>query len=86
MTEKEVWDLTWEDWVKIGEAMKKLSGYLLNKHVNTKPKTGAKARRLEQIYNRLVKLRCSLDDLVCEAFPNKEDAIHVFYGRHPNEE
>jgi hypothetical protein len=81
-------ELTWEEWVQMGEQFKKANEFLVKETVNTTPKSGPKARKLRRAMNGLDAIRSTLDDLVCAAFfRDKGDAVgHLFYGsQHPSE-
>lgn len=78
-------DLTWKEWVQLGEAMKKANKLLIKKLVEIKPKSGDRARRLRKAVKSIGVVRHTLDILVIEAFPDKTRVGHIFYGpEHPN--
>ena len=82
-------ELSWEEWIKLGEAMKKAYDLLLEKLVESKSKTGARARKLEKAIKSMVIIQDILDDLVFQAFPDKptDVLVKVFYGpQHPEGE
>ena len=75
-------ELTWGEWVEMGEQMKKADRLLLGELGKLKPrsKTKAEAKRLRGALRSLGVVRCVLDDLAVKVFPDKPDAIHIFYG------
>jgi hypothetical protein len=86
MSKNEVptWELTWEDWVNIGNAFKKLDAYLLKASVYTRPKSSPEAKKFTRLLNNFGKVRCELDNLVCAKYGKEKGDIvtSVFYGRN----
>ena len=81
--EAPTWELAWDDWVSIGKAFKKLNVFLTKAVVNTKPKTGERAKKLRRMEEAFNRLQSDLDDLVCSKFTKEKGAnaaMSVFYG------
>lgn len=72
--------LTWDEWVEMGVALKRVRSLLFK--IGTESKARAKAMK------GLDTTCCELDSLVFEAFRGRKDLKRecVFYGQqHPNE-
>lgn len=74
--------LTWSEWVEMGKQVKKAHKLLLDELVETRPKSGAKAKKLMKALKNLNAVASVLDDLVVEACSDREDASHVFFGEN----
>ena len=72
---------TWEEWVEMGEQMKKAYRFLMEESKKYN-KTSERARDIKEIMKGLDMVRNVLDGLVCAAFPNHypELPTDVFYG------
>jgi hypothetical protein len=77
-------DLTWEEWVEIGKAFKKINRLLMKEILEAKPKNGDWARKLRKAEKSFGIVQSTLDDMVCAAFPQRKfpdkKAARVFYG------
>lgn len=76
---------TWDEWVAMGEQIKKARQLLLDKlHelLSGDHQAREQVEGLRKALNGLQVTQCKLDDLLCAAFPDKadEDITKVFYG------
>jgi hypothetical protein len=73
--------LKWEEWVAMGEQMKKARLLLMDEALKYN-KTSERARHIRRAIKGLEIAMCKLDDLIYVEFPDHEPpATHVFYGQ-----
>ena len=77
--------MEWEDWVRLG-ALLKDAAKLIQKGHGLDPRPKSKAGKWFTAQNQVMRLKSTLDDLVCYEHPEMVDATHVFYGpREPGD-
>lgn len=84
MTEKKSFDeLTWEEWVELGNTIKKTHSLLINESFKY-PKSSPKARKINSTIKAIVRVKDSLDEILHEKFSDKntDELEHIFYGRN----
>ena len=71
--------MEWEDWVRLGAALKEATKPIQKGH-GLDPRPKSKAGKWFTAQNQMMRLKSTLEDLVCREHEEMADAARVFYG------